>query len=88
MIGFVPNIYVKQYLSATDQLNAELDAKLQKYMESGEYDFSPIHTRPELTKQIRVEMRGNSSAQFGPNVNSGPVQIGFNSLLLSNYCHR
>ncbi len=36
MIGFTPNIYVLQYLSSTQQLSAEVEAKAKSHMKTGE----------------------------------------------------
>ena len=35
MIGFAPNIYVMDYLTATDQVNEKISRKAEEFMRSG-----------------------------------------------------
>ena len=37
MLGFTPNIYVLQYLTSTNQLTDEMEAKAKSYMKTGNY---------------------------------------------------
>ena len=45
MIGFAPDVFITNYLKATNQLSSDIEEKALNYMEKGECKISCIWTK-------------------------------------------
>ena len=54
MINFAPNVYVTDYLKATNRLTPELKAKAENFLTAGKYMYANPSDRPKSVRYSRA----------------------------------
>jgi CD109 antigen len=49
MIGFVPNVFVSTYLTATNRLSEDIKTKVETFLEAGMYVKEPLFVCCDIT---------------------------------------